>query len=77
MTALAWIVPVTDRLGQTASARVAVNASHLIVITTPDGTSFGIDTSEQFEQLAAALRQARDLALSEQQQVWRQRRRST
>ena len=62
---LAWIVPVTDRLGRGTSARVAVNASHLIVITTPDGSSFGMDTAEQFDQFSAALRQARDLALTE------------
>jgi hypothetical protein len=71
---LAWIVPVTDRLGRQTSARVAVNASHLIVITTPDGSSFGVDTAEQFDQLSAALRQARNLALVEQE---RTRRRTT
>jgi hypothetical protein len=66
VSALAWIVPVTDRLGRSMSARVAVNASHLVVITTPDGSSFGVDTAEQFDQFSAALRQARELALVEQ-----------
>jgi hypothetical protein len=67
MSALAWIVPTTDRLGRNTTARIMVNASHLIVITTPDGSSFGIDVADQFDQLSAALRQARELALHEQE----------
>jgi hypothetical protein len=44
-----------------------VNASHLIVITTPDGSSFRVDVANQFDLLSAALRQARELALQEQE----------
>jgi hypothetical protein len=67
MSALAWVVPVTDRFGRSTSARVVVNASHLIVISTPDGSSFGIDVADQFDLLSAALRQARELALQGQE----------
>jgi hypothetical protein len=57
-----WVFPVTDRLGRLVTARVTVNAADLIVITSPDGSMFGVNVTDQFEQFAAALRQAKGIS---------------
>jgi hypothetical protein len=60
----AWTFEVIDFAGHLTSAQVVVTRSGLIVVSTPDGGSFAVDPDDQFAALSAALRQARQLALT-------------
>lgn len=62
-----WSFPVINFAGRLTSAQVVVTSSGLIVVRTPDGGSFAVDPDDQFSAFSAALRQARELALTTQE----------
>jgi hypothetical protein len=64
---VAWVFPVINCAGRLTSAQVTVTPSGLIVVSTPDGGSFAVDPDDQFNQFSAALRAARQAALSVQE----------